>query len=100
MKLSNLKEKWCIWEKATVEGEKNYDAKQETNAMVSRLLMIHRLLMSYQDTHEILDDDGNTDETNTGEAANKTINANVEGEEITLKFSSILKVYFNKYLNY
>ena len=49
---------------------------KEKSEVIIQLLIIHYLLLKYQDTDETID-----------EAAIEAINTKAEGEEITLKFS-------------
>ena len=70
------------------------------NEVLNQLLMIYQLLMSYQNTDEVLNTGENIDETTTDEVVDEAFNANAKGEEIIFKFSLVLKVYFNKYFSY
>ena len=80
-------EKVSIWADPVLEKVEEEEAIREKNEVIIQLLMIHYLPTKHQDTDEKLITDETIDQGKTDEAAKEAINAKVEGEEITLKFS-------------
>lgn len=68
-------------EKTQVGGRK-MKMLSEMNEVLNQLLMIYQLLMSYQNTDEVLNTGENIDETTTDEVADEAFNANVNGRKL------------------
>ena len=68
-------------EKTQVGGRK-MKMLSEMNEVLNQLLMIYQLLMSYQNTDEVLNTGENIDETTTDEVADEAFNANANGRKL------------------